>query len=52
MSNFQWNIGARGCNFGKPGPLVHFVEMFYKKGYEEKLAESIRGSQQNILSGC
>jgi hypothetical protein len=28
-------------DFGLPGPLVHFVERFYKKGYEEKLVESV-----------
>lgn len=30
------------ADFGKPGPLVHFVETFYKKGYEEKLVESLQ----------
>lgn len=29
-------------DFGEPGPLVHFVEGFYKNGYEEKLVESIK----------
>lgn len=29
-------------NFGMPGPLVHFVEKFYKNGYEEKLVESLK----------
>ena len=29
-------------DFGKPGPLVHFVEKFYKNGYEEKLVESLK----------
>ena len=24
-------------DFGSPGPIVHFVERFYKKGYEELL---------------
>ena len=28
-------------DFGSPGPLVHFVEQFYKNGYEQKLLESI-----------
>jgi hypothetical protein len=28
--------------FGSPGPLVHFVETFYRKGYEERLCRSIR----------
>lgn len=28
-------------DFGTPGPLVHFVEEFYKRGYEEKLLESV-----------
>jgi len=28
-------------DFGSPGPLVHFVEQFYKSGYEQKLLESI-----------
>jgi hypothetical protein len=27
-------------DFGSPGPLVHFVERFYRKGYEAKLVES------------
>jgi hypothetical protein len=29
------------ADFGMPGPLVHFVETFYREGYEEKLLESI-----------
>ena len=29
-------------DFGKPGPLVHFVERFYENGYEEKLVESLK----------
>ena len=29
-------------DFGTPGPLVHFVEQFYGKGYEEKLIESVQ----------
>ncbi len=28
-------------DFGKPGPLVHFLEKFYQNGYEEKLVESL-----------
>jgi hypothetical protein len=28
-------------DYGLPGPLVHFVEEFYTKGYEEKLIESV-----------
>jgi hypothetical protein len=28
-------------DFGTPGPLVHFVEQFWKSGYEEKLVESV-----------
>jgi hypothetical protein len=28
--------------YGTPGPLVHFVEDFYTKGYEKKLLESVR----------
>lgn len=30
------------ADFGMPGPLVHFVELFTEKGYEEKLVESIK----------
>lgn len=30
------------ADFGKPGPLVHFVERFYKMGYEEQLVESLK----------
>jgi len=29
-------------NFGMPGPVVHFLETFYKNGYEEQLVASIR----------
>jgi hypothetical protein len=28
-------------DFGTPGPLIHFVEKFYKNGYEEKLIDSL-----------
>lgn len=28
-------------DFGMPGALTHFLESFYKNGYEEKLLESI-----------
>lgn len=28
-------------DFGSPGPIVHFLEKFYKMGYEEKLIDSI-----------
>jgi hypothetical protein len=28
-------------DFGAPGALVHFVERFYRNGYEEKLLESV-----------
>jgi hypothetical protein len=31
-----------GLEFGSPGPLVHFLESFYGKGYEQKLIESIQ----------
>jgi len=30
------------CEFGTPGALVHFVERFHGKGYEDLLIESIR----------
>lgn len=29
------------ADFGSPGPLVHFLETFYKQGYEEELMKSI-----------
>jgi hypothetical protein len=29
-------------DFGNPGPLVHFVERFYGKGYEDRLVDSLR----------
>jgi len=29
-------------DYGMPGPLTHFVEKYYRKGYEAKLIESIR----------
>lgn len=28
-------------DFGMPGPLVHFVEAYYGKGYERELLESV-----------
>jgi hypothetical protein len=28
-------------DFGQPGPLVHFVEKFYRRGYEQLLLESV-----------
>ena len=30
------------ADFGSPGPIVHFVERFYKKGYEEELLLSLK----------
>lgn len=27
--------------YGMPGPLVHFIEEFYMKGYEERLIDSV-----------
>jgi hypothetical protein len=30
------------ADFGMPGPLVRFLEQFYRKGYEPKLIESLR----------
>ena len=30
------------ADFGQPGPLTHFVEGFYKSGYEELLYQSIK----------
>jgi hypothetical protein len=29
-------------DLGAPGPLVHFVERFYRRGYEDQLVESVR----------
>lgn len=34
-------------DYGMPGPVVHFMEMFYKKGYEELLLESVRRKPTN-----
>ncbi len=31
-------------DFGMPGPLVHAAEKFFRKGYEEALAESVQRS--------
>ena len=30
-----------GEDFGTPGSLTHFIERFYKSGYEQKLVESL-----------
>ncbi len=32
------------ADFGAPGAIVHFVEKYYKKGYEEILYQSIKRS--------
>lgn len=32
----------RDVDLGMPGPLVHYVEEFFRKGYEEKLMDSLR----------
>ncbi len=29
-------------DYGPPGPLVHFMERFYGKGYDERLIESMQ----------
>lgn len=29
------------ADFGMPGPIVHFLERFYKRGYEPELLKSI-----------
>lgn len=29
-------------HFGMPGPIVHFLEKFYRNGYEERLVASVR----------
>lgn len=31
-----------GFDFGMPGPAVHFLERFFRRGYEAELLESIR----------
>jgi hypothetical protein len=36
-------------DYGTPGPLVHFIEGFYLKGYEEKLIESV-GRKPTMLT--
>jgi hypothetical protein len=35
-------------DFGAPGALVHFVEKFYRRGYEEKLLESTKRKPTSI----
>lgn len=35
-------------DFGMPGDLVHFVEKFYKKGYEELLIDSVKKIQLHM----
>ena len=35
------------ADFGMPGPLVHYLESFYKSGYEEKLFESLNRKPTN-----
>ncbi len=31
-----------GLDFGTPGPIIHFLEKFYKKWYEERLVISVK----------
>lgn len=31
-------------DFGTPGPIVHFLESYYKRGYEDALLESVMRS--------
>ena len=35
-------MAKENVDFGMPGDLVHFVEKFYKKGYEELLISSVK----------
>lgn len=37
-------------DYGMPGPLVHYVEEFFQRGYEERLIESVsrRPTQQTV----
>jgi hypothetical protein len=35
--------------YGMPGPLVHFIEEFHLKGYEERLIESV-GRRPTMLT--
>lgn len=30
-----------GLDYGSPGPLVHFMERFYRAGYEEEVLASV-----------
>lgn len=39
-------------DFGAPGPLVHFMETFYKKGYEQRLIDSTKKSPLVTRCGC
>jgi|SRR5579859_477035 len=38
----QFMEAHANVDFGAPGPLVHFVERFYRHGYEECLQRSLR----------
>ena len=29
-------------DYGMPGPIVHFMESYYKKGYEDELLKSVK----------
>ena len=37
----QFMEGNPSLDYGMPGPLVHFLEEFLGKGYEQKLTQSI-----------
>lgn len=33
-------------DYGMPGPIVHYIENYYQKGYEELLYDSITDSKK------
>ncbi|HYH47078.1 MAG TPA: hypothetical protein VEG34_15460 [Thermoanaerobaculia bacterium] len=39
---FRFLETHRDIDLGLPGPLVHYLERFFHKGYEEKLMDSLR----------
>jgi hypothetical protein len=35
-------------DLGAPGPLVHFVEQFYRRGYEDELVKSVESRPTDL----
>ena len=39
---FMFMENNPNIDYGMPGPIVHFMESYYKKGYEDELLKSVK----------